>query len=40
MESKLQKPPFFKNWKGLYLFVIGFLAILIILFKLLTNSYN
>jgi len=40
MENNLQKPPFFKNWKGLYLFVLGFLAFLIILFYLLTDTYK
>jgi glucose uptake protein GlcU len=39
-ENNSQKPPFFKNWKGLYLFVLGFLAVLIILFQLLTTTYK
>ncbi len=30
------KPPFFKNWKGMYLLVLGNLAVTILIFYLLT----
>jgi len=40
MGNDLKKPPFFKSWKGLYLFVLGFLGLLILLFYLLTNNYK
>jgi len=30
------KPPILKSWTNLYLLVIGFLAVLIVLFSLLT----
>jgi len=35
-----QKPPFFKTWNRLYWFVIGNLAVLIILFYLFTKAYQ
>jgi hypothetical protein len=35
-----QSPPFFKTWKGFYLFVVGFLALLVIIFQLITSYYK
>lgn len=34
------KIPFFKNWTQWYVFVIAFLIILIIIFRLLTNYFS
>lgn len=34
------KPPFFKNWKGIYLLVIGNLIVLILLFYWFTLSFS
>lgn len=34
------KPPFFKTWKGLYLFVLGNLAFMIILLYLFSISFK
>jgi hypothetical protein len=33
-------PPFFKSWRGAYLFVVGVLAILIAGFIALTRAYR
>lgn len=33
-------PPFFKSWKGAYIFVIAFLLLLIVLFYLFTIAYS
>jgi hypothetical protein len=33
------KAPLFKNWKGWYLLVIGFLVLLIILFYIFTKRF-
>jgi hypothetical protein len=35
-----KKPPFFKNWKQIYLLVIGVLCVLIILFYWFTISFS
>jgi len=35
-----KKPPFFKSWKQIYLFVLGNLIILIILFYWFTKSFS
>ncbi|PKP48211.1 MAG: hypothetical protein CVT95_04655 [Bacteroidetes bacterium HGW-Bacteroidetes-12] len=35
-----QLPPFFKSWKGFYIFVVGFLVFLILLFQLITTHYK
>jgi len=35
-----EKPPFFKKWKGLYLFLIVFELLLILFFIWLTNTYQ
>ncbi|NOG58127.1 MAG: hypothetical protein HND54_10370 [Bacteroidetes bacterium] len=34
------KPPFFKKWSGLYLFILGFELFLILLFIWITNTFN
>lgn len=34
------KPPLFKTWNQLYLFVLVFQTVLIILFTLFTKKYN
>jgi len=40
-ESKLaDSPPFFKNWKGLYLFILLFELGLILFFIWITNTYH
>jgi hypothetical protein len=31
--------PFFKSWRGLYIFLLGELVVLIILFYLFSNHY-
>lgn len=31
------RPPFFRSWTGVYAVVLGFLAFLIVLFRLLTS---
>lgn len=37
----LQKDlPMFKTWRGVYFFVLGFLAVLIILFSFITSYYS
>ena len=33
-------PPFFESWRGMYLFVLGVLAVLVLLFSLLTLAYR
>ena len=38
--EKEQQPPFFKTWKGMYTFVLAFLATLILLFHLFTKIYE
>lgn len=38
-EQQNDKAPLFKNWNYWYLVVIGFLAILIFLFNLLTKRF-
>jgi glucose uptake protein GlcU len=35
-----EKPPFFKSWNSWYAMVIGFLALLIILFYLFTKHFS
>jgi len=35
-----EKPPFFKSWNRLYLFVIGVMAALILFFSLITAYYS
>jgi hypothetical protein len=37
MTEPNDKPPFFKSWKGVYLFVLVFLAVEIILFTWLSQ---
>jgi hypothetical protein len=32
-------PPFFRSWNGAYLLVLGWLAVLVGLFTLLTRAY-
>jgi len=39
-EENIDKPPFFKKWRYLYLAVLGWLVMLIILFYLFTVSYS
>ena len=38
-DKNTEKPPFFRSWKGLYIFVIAVEAFLILLFYLFTNMY-
>jgi hypothetical protein len=35
-----QKPPIFKTWNRLYLFVLLFQIVLVVLFTLFTKKYN
>lgn len=37
---ELDKPPFFKSWKGMYWLVLGNLAFLITLFYIITKIYE
>jgi hypothetical protein len=40
-KNKLEDaPPFFKEWKGLYLFILAVEVVLILLFILITNTYH
>ena len=39
-KEEIGRPPFFKEWKGLYLFVILFEIALIIAFILITNTFS
>jgi|GEM_PF-2450249 len=36
LENPEGKPPFFKSWKGMYIFVLANLAVTILFFYLLT----
>jgi hypothetical protein len=38
--EELDKPPFFKSWKGMYWLVLGNLAFLITLFYIITRIYS
>jgi hypothetical protein len=38
--TELDKPPFFKSWKGMYWLVLGNLAFLITLFYIITKIYE
>ncbi|WP_461489978.1 hypothetical protein [Pontibacter sp. HJ8] len=38
--SELDKPPFFKSWRGMYWLVLGNLAFLITLFYIITKIYE
>lgn len=35
-----EKPPFFRNWRNVYLLVIGFLVIQIVLYYILTIRFQ
>lgn len=35
-----EKPPFFKNWKQVYAFVLAVFALLVILFYLFTINFS
>lgn len=39
MTDPNDKPPFFRRWSHWYMLVIGFLAVLIILFYLVTKKF-
>ena len=39
-EDLQEKPPFFKNWRGLYTFILLFELALILLFIFITNTYQ
>ncbi|MEQ8910031.1 MAG: hypothetical protein RIC95_12610 [Vicingaceae bacterium] len=40
-ETKLaDSPPFFKQWKGLYLFILAVEIVLILFFIWITNTYH
>lgn len=38
-EEDIDKPPFFKKWRDLYLLVAAWLVVLILLFHLFSSSY-
>ncbi|MEQ9465887.1 MAG: hypothetical protein RLN88_00665 [Ekhidna sp.] len=38
-EKNIDKPPLFKKWRYLYLFVAAWLAVLILLFHLFSSTY-
>jgi hypothetical protein len=38
-ENDLGKPPFFRSWRGMYLFVLINLALTILMFFLITYYY-
>lgn len=40
MENDQDRPPFFRSWNGMYLVVLGTLAILVALFSVLTKVYE
>jgi hypothetical protein len=40
MENDPDKPPFFKSWSGVYFLVIATLAVLIILFSVISKVYR
>jgi len=33
------RPPWFKNWKGMYLFVLGVLALQIVVYYIITKAF-
>ncbi len=33
------RPPWFKNWKGMYLFVLGVLALQIVVYYIITMAF-
>jgi hypothetical protein len=39
-DNDLGKPPFFNNWKGMYLFVLINLALTILIFYLISIYYR
>jgi len=39
-EEGIDKPPFFKRWRSLYLFVLLIQALLILLFHWLSSSFG
>lgn len=39
-ESTIDKPPFFKSWKGMYWLVVVNLAVQVIVFYILTQYYK
>ncbi len=39
-ETDSERPPFFSSWRRMYGFVLAFLAILILLFTLLTKAFE
>jgi Mg2+ and Co2+ transporter CorA len=36
----MDKPPIFKNWTSWYVLVLGFLAVLIVLFYFFTKTFS
>jgi hypothetical protein len=34
-----ERPPWFKHWKGMYLFVLGVLVLQIVIYYLITKAY-
>jgi len=40
MDEPIDKPPFFKSWKGMYVFVMCVFAVLVLLFYLFTITYS
>ncbi|MFL5729308.1 MAG: hypothetical protein ACJ75J_07455 [Cytophagaceae bacterium] len=39
-ENDLGKPPFFKTWRGMYIFVLINLAVTVLLFSLITFYFR
>jgi hypothetical protein len=39
-EKELDGPPFFKSWSGMYWLVLGNLALLIVVFYIITKVYE
>lgn len=40
IESINEKPPFFKKWSGLYIFLLVFQLLLILIFIWITNTFQ
>ncbi|HKD43954.1 MAG TPA: hypothetical protein VKB87_26970 [Myxococcaceae bacterium] len=40
MENDPDKPPLFKSWSGIYFLVIATLAVLVLIFSLISKVYQ